>query len=71
MSSKKFQRNANLKTRRALGSERAPQPLYARRALPVYPVFEDEMLTEFDGKWVKQKLHKKDHETKIIATNFI
>ena len=53
VSSKQFWRIAYLETSKAQGSNRAAQPLNALRALPLYPVFEDEKLKGSDKKSLK------------------
>ena len=63
MSPKQFELKQSWKVLRALN---------ARRALPVYPVFEDEKSKASDEKSVKRKIAlKKSDRTNIIARNFV
>ena len=54
-------------TSKAYGSKKAAQQL-ALRALPLYPVFEDEKLNGRTKNWSSEKLHKEDYGTILSAT---
>ena len=58
-------------TCKELVSNKTAQPLNAFRALPVYPVFQDEKLTGSEKQLVIRKIAKKDRITIIIAGNLV